>query len=176
MMKRRFDRNGAQPEVGCLKIRAAMWLARAASAALLMISGSLVFAAPAQAQFTISQLEDLAFGAVIVGMSSGSVTVTSLGVVSTTGAIVQIGGDQPAAFQLAGPAATPYALSFPGTATVISGANSMTIRGFEADKASGTTQGLINPIRIQIGATIDIAGNQAPGDYFGTFAVTVIEQ
>ncbi len=130
---------------------------------------------PAMAQFTISQVKNLQFGNVIVGDAAGSVTVPSVGPAIATSGLFLRGPEQPAEFQLAGPVGTTFFIILPATASVSSGFESMLIRDFEASIERGTTTGAANPILIKIGATIDIAQNEIPNVYNGTFMFTVQE-
>lgn len=130
---------------------------------------------PAQAQFTVGQIKDMQFGSVIVDGVAGSVTIPSSGIATATPGLFLRGPEQPAEFVLRGTAATSFFIILPISASVANGSQNMTVRDFEADIESGTTSGLTVPIRIKIGATIDIAQNQSPTSYLGTFMFTVQE-
>jgi hypothetical protein len=125
------------------------------------------------AQFSIGQTENIEFGQVIVGAQSGTITLQPTGAITASNGLILLGPDRPAEFLLRGPVNTPFVVLLPSTATVSDGFNRMNLRDFETDTPSGVTLGSADPIRVRIGATIDIASNQSPGNYIGTFTITV---
>lgn len=137
-----------------------------------MLAGS-----PAAAQ-TLTRSQDLSFGAFAAG-SGGTVTITPQGARTASGDVALIGNSQgsPAAFDVAGAANGTYQITLPANGTVtLTGSNggSMTVSSF-ASSPSG--QGQLNSLgtqTLQVGATLGVGSNQAPGTYSGSFAVTVV--
>lgn len=119
-------------------------------------------------------ITELSFGDVIIGSTAGSVMVRpdgSLGPPSI--GVGHLGGQSAAAFDITGPANTSFSIVLPGSATVTNGGHSMTVRNFTTDVPTGRIAGSGASVRVSVGATLDLNANQASGDYFGSFLITV---
>lgn len=168
--------------------------------AVMLALASCFVATHAQAQATIGRaksvvvsrlsflnVESLEFGSFIVGTTAGTVTVSPAGVRTSTGGIILVGGlVQPARF--AGRGRTNQ------TVVISLNANTTTLR-----RAGGTETILLDQITIgstptavlttnprafritdpagifnfPIGGRLSVAANQTPGDYEGTFSITL---
>ena len=83
-------------------------------------------------------------------------------------------GGTPAAssFDVTGEPGQVYSITLPSSATLTSGANTMTVDTFTHD--SGATPSLVaGSDTFNVGATLNVGAAQAAGSYSGTFAVTV---
>ena len=128
--------------------------------------------------FSLTNTRTLSFGRFVAG-SGGSVTIAPNGARSRSGGVILINsaGSGSAGFnmaQLKGGAAKAVVVSMPanGTVSISNGASSMSVGNFVSDSGlvlELTSAGLI----LNIGATLTIAPNQAPGAYSGTFNLTV---
>ena len=144
--------------------------------ALALFAAAALWAAPAHAQ-TVTEKKELRFGTVAgSGDSTGSVTLSTSGAVTTTGSAVNMGGQyRNAEYEVRGPKNTNVILTLPSTATVSAGGPTATLQSFVADPAAGVLQSLGNNGRLTytVGATLDLSAGQAAGDYAGTFSVFV---
>lgn len=124
---------------------------------------------------------DLAFGIIVPGASSGTVTITP-----STSARTASGGVQlvssisgPAVFDVAGVANSAYTVTLPndGTVTISNGTNVMAVNGFSAVSTSGNpkldSDGLGSFL---VGGRLEVSANQPQGSYRGTFDVIVTYQ
>lgn len=124
----------------------------------------------------VTTTSNLAFGK-FVADTGGTITIGTQGQRSRTGGVMLLGGGAvtAAAFSLTesgtGTALKFTTISLPDTATMSSGANTMTLSGFVSDPAN-TVLGT-GRTTVQVGATLTVAPNQAPGNYSGSFTVTV---
>jgi len=125
-----------------------------------------------------SKIEDLRFGNIIAGASGGSITVANNGAVTTTGTVISMGGDIGAAeFELGWRSLFPqYAGPGAGDTIVLYNINSpsdtMTLRNFTNNyNILGYWFG--QPYTFNVGGTLDVAANQEPGPYVGTFTVII---
>ncbi len=123
----------------------------------------------------IVKTADLNFGDVVAGGSAGTVVVTTAGVRSATGGATLANGTSvaAAAFTVSGQGSSTYSITLPASASVISGANTMTVNTFTSSP-NGTgvlTAGGTQPLTV--GATLNVGASQATGTYTGTFPVTV---
>jgi len=126
---------------------------------------------------TIQKLQDLDFGSIGVGVGGGSMRVRPDGAVVTTGDLVMQGGDaSPAEFQVAGYGSLTYNVSMPSQIDVSdNGGNTMTVNRFAA--SNGGTGRLVGGVdTFTVGATLRVNPAQPPGEYEGTFDVTVAYQ
>ena len=77
-----------------------------------------------------------------------------------------------AAFDVTGEGASTYSITLPSSATLSSGANTMTVDTFNHDAgATPTLSG--GSDTFNVGATLNVGATQASGTYSGTFSVTV---
>jgi hypothetical protein len=139
----------------------------------------LLLALPAQAATklpNVTATRDLALGR-FAASGGGTVVVSPAGVRSTPGGVVLLSGGtvSSAAFSLtesgSGTALTWTSISLPASATLTSGAASMTLTNFTSNP-TGTFDG--SALReLTVGATLNVSPNQPAGNYTGTFSVTV---
>ncbi|MBL3555309.1 MULTISPECIES: DUF4402 domain-containing protein [Marinobacter] len=126
---------------------------------------------------TIQNSQELSFGSFVAG-SGGTVTISTSGARSATGGVLLIPSSAGAAaqFTVAGDANATYTIQLPGNDFVkLAGPGvDMTINDFTSSP-SGTGGQLDagGSQTLSIGGTLFISGDQAPGDYSGTFSVTV---
>lgn len=137
-------------------------------------------ARPALAQqITLSNVRGLDFGRFVAG-SGGTVVVSPAGLRSRTGGVVLLNSASAgqAVFNLDrsgnGSSSKAIIITLPanGATRLTSGANSMGVNNFVSTPASlasipagGTT--------LSVGAALTVAPNQAPGNYSGSFSLTV---
>jgi hypothetical protein len=138
-----------------------------------------LLAAPAYAANKVGNVTNtraLSYGR-FVANTGGTILMSTAGVRSTTGGVVLMNGGTitSASFSLtesgAGKALNFTNITLPGTATMTSGANTMTLSNFVSDPPN-TVLGTGKTI-VLVGATLNVAPNQAPGNYSGNFSVTV---
>jgi len=125
----------------------------------------------------LQTVEDMAFGTVLVSTQSGTVTVTPSGAVSVQGGVFYMGGGQQAIFRNTGNQSTQVTLTVPGSATVVSGSNSMIVDDFTSSttfEQQGNNGAIF--VTFNVGATININGGQPSGDYIGDFTVIAVFQ
>ena len=132
------------------------------------------------------KLADLDFGEIIPGDTGGTITLSPAGAVSTSGSVISAGGNpQSAEFRMTrrlfidfptyvGPAGTDSIelahTSLPG--------QTMTLRDFTTDYNRTVIFGLpgyffLTEYDFRVAGTLDVAANQQPGTYLGTFTVTI---
>ena len=132
------------------------------------------------------KLADLDFGEIIPGDTGGTITLSPAGAVSTSGSVISAGGNpQSAEFRMTrrlfidfptyvGPAGTDSIelahTSLPG--------QTMTLRDFTTDYNRTVIFGLpgyffVTEYDFRVAGTLDVAANQQPGTYLGTFTVTI---
>lgn len=147
------------------------------SAALALFA---LFSSPAFAQqLSLNNTRGLDFGRFVAG-SGGTVIVSPAGLRSRTGNVVlltSVGAGQASFTASRGnddQTAVSIGLPANGSIRLTSGNHSMAVNNFVSTPASmGPIQ---TPMSLSVGATLTVAPNQAPGDYSGTFDVTVIYQ
>ncbi len=123
---------------------------------------------------SIQKLTDLNFGAMIATPAAGSVVVSPAGARSASGGAVlaSAAGVSAASFQVAGEPNTTFSVGLPSSIQLTSGSNSMTVSNFLTDSAAYLLDATGNHA-LSVGATLDMAANQAAGLYSGSFSVTV---
>jgi hypothetical protein len=145
----------------------------ALGAAAFWLAGS----GPAAAQVTLTKNSDLNFGNMVAGGSAGTVTISTAGAVSSTGGATLVPSSTSAAtFTLANPISGTsrfYFIQIPTTVTITSGANTMTVNGFQSNPPNFGTLAAGSSRGINVGATLNVGANQPSGTYTGTFSLTV---
>jgi len=144
-----------------------------------------VWSAPLIA-ITINNTAGLAFGSLAAG-TGGTVTVSPAGVRTGTGGVVLVssGAGSAASFNVQGftfptTHTHSYSITLPadGTVTITNGAKSMAVNNFVSIPPAGTSTGTLargsQTQTLNVGATLAVGSNQAPGNYSGTFTVTVV--
>ena len=130
----------------------------------------------------VSKAADLSFGNIAAGGTAGTVTVSPDGSRSVTGGTVTAGGTTTAAqFNVTGQSGLTYAIDFTGTsATLTSGANTMTFTAISDTTASAITSGTATTgtltggaQTIYVGGSLTVGANQVAGTYTGNISVAV---
>ncbi len=124
----------------------------------------------------VAGTSELNFGDLVPSTSSAGAVLLTPAAVRTAGGGVTLGSASSVGvptFNVGGQANATYAITLPAAAsTLTSGANSMTVDAFTGSKATGTlSAGGVDAFTV--GATLNVAQNQAAGSYAGTFSVTV---
>ena len=125
----------------------------------------------------VTATRNLSYGRFAATNTSGTIILSAAGVRSKTGGVVLMSGGTitSASFNLGqtgtGKSGVFSTIILPNSVQMISGANSMTVDNFVSDPA-GTVFGTGRTV-VQVGARLNVASNQAPGNYSGTFMVTV---
>jgi hypothetical protein len=142
---------------------------------LLLLATFLPSQIAAQAALTISSDLDLAFGAVVPGPSSGTVTVTPEGTRSSSGGVTLGGsaGVSPSTFTVSGEPALTFSIVLTSSTTLSDGASTMTVDSFTSSPESTGTLDASGDREIRVGATLHLAATQASGSYAGGFSVMV---
>jgi len=135
------------------------------------------------APIQIAKSADLAFGNFAAGGALGTVIVTPGGTRTVTGGVTAMNGGTSGAakFDVTGQSGFTYAITLvAGTLSANGGANTMTFTAVGDTTASGITSGgaatgtLTGGAQsIYVGGVLNVAANQAPGDYSGTVTATV---
>lgn len=189
---KRADCSRGQPAAGDVPAHRSVALKGARSAVVASLcAASLVLASPLYAKshkppksppgqsvpLTIVASQDLSFG--IVGGDAtlpGSATIDpASGTKTVAGGACDFGGiHSPAAFAISGQKNTTYTITLPGSVTLTSAGNTLTLNAFTS---SPNTVGIISNNgkgnTVLVGATLHLAANQAAGTYSGVFDVTV---
>ena len=124
---------------------------------------------------SLTKTADLNFGDVVSGASAGTVVVTPAGVRSAGGGATLGNATSvaAAAFTAGGQGSATYAITLPASASVTSGANTMTVNGFTSSPSGTGALNAGGSQPITVGATLNVGAAQATGTYTGTFSVTV---
>jgi Domain of unknown function (DUF4402) len=148
---------------------------RLLSALLLLLAAAAVSAAVKIV--TVSPTRNLAFGRFVAG-AGGSVTVAPSGARTKAGGVVLLsaGTISSAAFSIteSGNGKSPtWTISVPAQSpvTLSSGNASMVLNNFVSNPIDGSSGS--GPATMTVGATLTVGPNQPPGNYSGSFNVTV---
>ena len=145
---------------------------------------SAVSAATVTANATANVITPLSIAETTGGMNFGDVSVDALVagtvILDTTGArtvtagaeAVTGGTVQSGAYSVTGEGTKAYSITFPANATISSGLNSMTVDTFTHD-AGGAPALTAGSDTFNVGATLNIGAGQAPGNYTGSYTLTV---
>lgn len=125
---------------------------------------------------SIDKVKDLQFGKIIAASTAGKVQIQTDGsrtIAAGNVVLFNQGSDhQAASFKTIGTPGATYSLAFSATPlTGPSGSDPMTIEGF-VHSANGTLDASTGEETFNVGATLNVGANQAPGQYTGTFTVT----
>ncbi|MBI6118893.1 DUF4402 domain-containing protein [Salegentibacter maritimus] len=120
----------------------------------------------------IEASQDLNFGKV-ANNNAGTVVVATDSDISSS-SLSQIGTTTPTAaiFNVTAANGFSYSISLPQSVELTNGAENITVDNFNHD-ATGNTTGSGSAQTVGVGATLNVATNQATGNYKGTFDVTV---
>jgi hypothetical protein len=121
-----------------------------------------------------NSITDLAFGEVIATTSAETVIISPSGILS--GSATPTGTTTAGVFTVDGKDAKTYAVTVPGSATLTSGGDTMTVNAFTFDGGGGVgNPGVVTngggPLNI--GATLQVGASQAGGSYTGSYNITV---
>jgi hypothetical protein len=119
---------------------------------------------------------NMSFGNISPGSESGKIQVYPNGNRIATGgaSIVKTECENGAAsFKITGAPNTAYCISLPGMTKLSSNNNEMMVSEFTSNQSAGATLNSNGESVIQIGASLDINPNQAPGYYSGNFDIIV---
>ena len=128
---------------------------------------------------TIVKTVDMNFGNVAVSASlAGTVVMDPLGVRSTGGGggvtlPATTGTVAAASFTVSGQANYTYAITLPGSCTISSSGNTMTVNGFTSNPATTGTLSAGGTQTLTVGATLNVAAAQASGTYTNATGVPV---
>ncbi len=136
----------------------------------------LAAAAPLHAQ-TLSNNSALSFGS-FTAAGGGTITVNASGGRSKTGAVLlssQGAVASPAQFTITGTASAVVTFTVPanGTVTLSDGTHTMSVDLFTTNPMPTGTLGGGGTLIVGIGATLTVNNSQAPGNYTGSFNLTV---
>ncbi len=125
----------------------------------------------------IESMQGLSFGSFVAG-SGGSVRVNTSGVRSAGGDVLLVPSSESSAarFTVSGDANATYTIQLPGNDFVkLAGPGAdMTINDFASSPSGAAGQlGAGGSQTLSVGGTLSVASGQAPGNYSGTFSVTV---
>ena len=122
----------------------------------------------------LSKTANLTFGTIAPdNVNPGTVTISPAGTRTCDAALTCFGGSVSAAsFSVTGDSGAIYIITLPGSSSVTSGANSMTVDTFE-DSKGGVGQLSGGADSFTVGATLHVGASQPEGAHTGTFVVTV---
>ncbi len=126
---------------------------------------------------SIDKVTDLQFGKIIAAPTAGQVAIQTNGsrtIAAGNVALFNQGSDhQAASFKTIGSPGAVYSLSFSASVSLTgpSGSDPMTIEGF-VHSANGILDAATGEETFNVGGTLNVGANQAPGQYTGTFTVT----
>lgn len=122
----------------------------------------------------ISKTADLKFATIAPDdVNPGTATISPAGTRTCDAPLTCFGGPvSAAAFSVTGDASAIYVITLPGSSSVTSGGNSMTVDTFD-DSKGGVGQLSGGADSFTVGARLNIGAGQVPGAYAGTFTVTV---
>ncbi len=130
---------------------------------------------------TIQRISDLRFGRFASPGTASSITVNVDGSFSAAGEVASstnmaqpAGGRGPAQFTVEQAGNRGGTVFIPGDITITSGTNSMLINSITARLVVISGVGRNRIYRLDLGGTLRVNANQAPGSYLGDFDVTVI--
>lgn len=121
------------------------------------------------APIAIAAGQTLEFGT-FAGNGAGTVVVSTAGARSFTGSVVGAGGTvRQGQFSVTGTGAATFAITYPGSVNLTSGANTMALQ------VSGASTGTLSSgsATVNVGGELTVAANQAAGSYTGTYSITV---
>ncbi|MEM9939509.1 MAG: DUF4402 domain-containing protein [Pseudomonadota bacterium] len=116
----------------------------------------------------------LYFGTIAPSFTNGdTVVVSTAGAKACGSELTCLTADHTAAaFSVAGEADQTYTITLPSSVAISNGSGgSMTVDAFTGSKSTGTL--VAGTDTFTVGGQLNVAANQATGEYTGTFAVTV---
>lgn len=124
------------------------------------------------ASIYITATQPLSFGS-FVAAGGGNVVMSPLGVRTNTGTTTLLSSDPgaPAQFFVTSNKKNNYSITFSSAINLTGPGASMRLSQFTSSPASGNTGA--NGQAFSVGGTLRVNSNQTPGDYSGSFSVTV---
>lgn len=126
------------------------------------------------APISISRTADMSFGNIIASVGGGTVVLVPAGTRTLTGVTSpSIAGTVTAAsFTVTGVSGATYSITLPGSHTINSGTNSMTVNAFSSNPSgTGTLTG--GSEVLNVGATLNVGLAQPAGTYTNAAGFTV---
>ncbi|WP_210546568.1 DUF4402 domain-containing protein [Rhodoferax sp. PAMC 29310] len=146
-------------------------------------------ALPALAAVTVTKTADLSFGKLVPGATSGTVTISPIGVRTASSSVTlfnQASTQQAAVFAVSGgPLNTTCELTVPTSFTSLTASSApMELSSFSASNVSNTAISLTNSVgsitldglgayTVKVGATLTVGASEPAGAYTGNISVTV---
>lgn len=129
------------------------------------------------APLSVVNTSDLDFGRLIAGPTAGTASINPItGVRTTSGGVIAAGGTpQPATFLATGVINRAYILAL-GTPTLLTNGTggTMVLAPLSLDGPNIRLFGTGGVATIRVGGQLNVGANQQPGNYSGTFTLTVI--
>lgn len=128
------------------------------------------------APITITANLTLEFGQIVSGTGASVVRISTAGARSLVSGDAALSGGtfRAATFDVTGEPSTTYAITLPGgSATLTSGANTMTVDTWTSNPTPTGTLSGGGTETISVGADLNVGATQAAGSYTGTYTVTV---
>lgn len=129
-------------------------------------------------RFEVTNTQDLDFGDLASGATTGRATVdASTDALTVTGGVARLGGTPNAAvFYAAGVVNRVFIVQIPtGTITLSNGSGgTMTVSNWTTNGGTNRNLGPTGVAVIRVGARLNVGANQASGTYSGTFNLTVV--
>ncbi len=135
-------------------------------------SDTVLVTATLWAPISISVGANMEFGTMLTTGTAGTVTVTPAGARSSVNVDLFGGLPSAASFDVTGESGQIYSITLPSSATLTSGANTMTVDTYTDDAGVPPTLAGGSDT-FNVGATLNVGAAQAAGTYSGTFTVTV---
>lgn len=167
------------------RLRAIIWIAILTIAPILGVpsavsaqtSSTANVSADMVAPGTITKTDDLDFGAIIAGSTTGTVTINpDTGARTTTGGAIQAPGVfHPARFVIMNRPniMNRVSVSPPPILKRVGGTETMATSNFQISKPNFLRPPSVGLLEFWVGATLTVGANQVPGVYEGIFTVTV---
>ena len=124
----------------------------------------------------ITKVTDLAFGNIAAGTTAGTVVIDTDGNRTGDGGITLITAgsvSNAANFSITGYAEATFTVELPTSIVISSNGNEMTVDNFVSSLGETSSLDVLGEANLNVGATLNVESNQAPGLYEGTFDVTV---
>jgi len=127
----------------------------------------------------VSEFRSLEFGDVASSSNgSGTATISTAGVKSTTGFAIDMGGQFRAGeYRVTGEKNTSVDITLPsGNITVTNGSGqTATLHSFTSDPSGTGVLDNKGKLTVLVGATLSVPANQNAGTYTGTFTISVVD-
>lgn len=156
-----------------IQLLAAVAAAAALAAPTYAVTADSSAGAEIVAPLQISNTTALYFGTIAPSLTSADTVVVAANGAKSCGAeLTCLTEDHTAAaFAVTGEADLSYGITLPTSVSISNGTQSMTVNAFSGSQTSGTL--VSGNDTFTVGGTLNVAANQAAGEYTGTFTVTV---